>query len=111
MLSSFGLIFLINDRRNLGLVLISLALLQGFVRLVVAANRSQNLDLDEESFESSAVKRTKHPKTLSDAPPYQSASAALSGELLEYLAKVQSELTQAAQENGWDRSMLQNSVS
>ena len=100
-LSTFGLIFLINDRRNLGLVLISFALLQGFVRLIVAASRSQSSGADEDVQESSAVKRSKEPKALSDEPPYQTSTAALSGELLEYLAKVQSELTQAAQENGW----------
>jgi protein phosphatase len=100
-LSSFGLIFLVTDRRILGLVMISAALLQGFVRLVIAASRGRRADDVPEQEAPLDTSPTIQMLTPTSKSPYRSASAVLTGDLLDYAGTTQSELTQVAQENGW----------
>jgi hypothetical protein len=81
--------------------MISAALLQGFVRLVIAASRGRRADDVPEQEAPLDTSPTIQMLTPTSKSPYRSASAVLTGDLLDYAGTTQSELTQVAQENGW----------
>ncbi len=101
-LSALGLVLLLGEsQRAAGLVLISLALLLGFVRLILASALRRT---EEETgfVMSEALQRTLADSQIpAEKSPYRQAPAELSPELLEVLAETQSELTQASRDNGW----------
>lgn len=107
LLGVLGLILLAWEQLPLGLVLICLALLLGFVRMVALATgqplresevRPVQLDQTEASTDSGPARFA----------PYTVSDAAVTSEFVNFLAEAQSELTQAATENGWkvDREQL-----
>lgn len=105
-LASFGLIFLLGDKRVLGIVLICVAVLQGFVRLIIAANRRPKAEPETLVSQSSGMHLAMN-QIPADCAPYRVTSTALEPELLEFLAEAQSELTQAGHENGWNLDAAQ----
>ncbi|MEO1982150.1 MAG: hypothetical protein ABGZ24_16650, partial [Fuerstiella sp.] len=76
------------------------ALILGFVRLIIWTSG----DSSEKSV-SDAVAAPDTERGNADVPapkaPYRSAPATVNDEFLEFLTEAQSELTQAAKENGW----------
>ncbi|MEZ6062269.1 MAG: protein phosphatase 2C domain-containing protein [Planctomycetaceae bacterium] len=110
-LSSFGLMFLLTDqRRGLGLVMISAALILGFVRLIVAGTRRQADDDTDFSLSESQRTTLAESQIPEEKSPYRRATAELSLELLEILSETQSDLTQACYDNGWTVDLDELSV-
>ncbi len=100
LLATVGLGLLAIGQNSFGLLLICPALILGFVRLIISTSG----DSSEKSV-SDAVAAPDTERGNADVPapkaPYRSAPATVNDEFLEFLTEAQSELTQAAKENGW----------
>lgn len=100
---TFGLVLLALGRIPEGLALICPALILGFVRFIVLTsgrdNESDASDADQSNVSTDTVET---PPQLALKSPYRVASAEITPEFLEFLSAAQSELTQAARENGWE---------
>ncbi|MCP4782200.1 MAG: serine/threonine-protein phosphatase [Fuerstiella sp.] len=100
LLATVGLGLLASGQNSYGLLLICPALILGFVRLVVSTSQAS-----EENIASEALATTEIELQGGDMPalksPYRSAQAIVNDKFLDFLAEAQSELTQAAKENGW----------
>ncbi|MDG2129107.1 MAG: protein phosphatase 2C domain-containing protein [Fuerstiella sp.] len=99
-LATAGLVFLLLGKKYYGLLLICPALILVFVQMIISTSRNTEEKVTDETL------GTAQPESRSgDVPavrsPYRSAASAVSSEFLEFLAEAQSELTQAAKENGW----------
>jgi len=101
LLSLSGLVLLTAGYREFGLILVSVAVLQGIVRLIVSSGRRfQGSPPEARPVEGSAV--TAESGRIAAHPPYRKSSAALKQEFLEQLAAAQGKLTEAARNNGWE---------
>lgn len=96
-LATFGLALLAQSNRW-GLLFICPALILGFIRLVASTRRSVEPDAAESDSQVTQIADGERPAAKS---PYRTASARIERQFLDFLAEAQSELTQAAQENGW----------
>lgn len=98
-LATFGLIQLARGEKW-GLLFICPALILGFVRLIISTSEKPVPEKDEDEV---PTKPKVHSAGSLPAlkSPYQTASAEIEDLLLEFLAEAQSELTQAARDNGW----------
>jgi len=96
-LGSVGLILLALGKTEPGLFTICPALFLGFIRFIVITSRRQYEDSDRKNMplehDSAGVPALK--------TPYRSTSAQIEPAFMEFLREVQSELTQAGQDNGW----------
>ena len=100
---TFGLVLLALEKISEGLFLICPALILGFVRFIVLTSGRDNESELSESNPSKTEKETAEmPPMLALKSPYRVASAEIRREFLDFLSAAQSELTQAAKENGWD---------
>ncbi|MDG1897146.1 MAG: protein phosphatase 2C domain-containing protein [Fuerstiella sp.] len=100
LLASAGLGLLLFGHKSSGLLLICPALILGFVQMIFSTIRPSGKNIADDTDGDSGLegRGTDVPAVKS---PYRSAPAAVSNEFLEFLAEAQSELTQAAKENGW----------
>ncbi len=101
-----GLGLLALDKVSLGLMLICPALILGFLSMIVSSNRqnSESSKLaDTAEYPAGGIPGLSPTQTNLPAAssPYLTASAKIDAGFLELLAQAQSELTQAARENGW----------
>ena len=102
---TFGLVLLALGKIPLGLTLICPALILGFVRFIVlTSGRDNEIEsaVPEISNASKETAEMRPPPQLALKSPYRVAAAGITPEFLEFLAAAQSELTQAARENGWE---------
>ena len=99
LLGSFGLVLLALRQIPYGLMLICPALILGFVRFIVLTSGH------EEESDQSVVDVPERWNAEANRPaarsPYRSTTAGITRDFLEFLSEAQSELTQAAKENGW----------
>ncbi len=103
-LGTIGLGMLALDRVPLGLLLICPALIIGFIRMIFVTSQKAEKEAASPSFTLAKTAEMTMPKENAPAisSPYRTTSAAIAPEFVEFLAQAQSELTQAARENGWD---------
>ncbi|MEQ9411133.1 MAG: protein phosphatase 2C domain-containing protein [Fuerstiella sp.] len=97
-LATVGLGFLAFGRISQGLILVCPAVILGFVRLIFLNHRPAEDPADTDSLAPDGG-------LPAASPPYRTASAKIDSRLLEFLAEAQSELTQAARDNGWKVDM------
>lgn len=100
-LGTFGLVFLALGRISGGLTLICPALILGFIRFIVLTSVQNPKSEEAETPETFANKKTVEMKSPAARSPYRRESAEITPGFLEFLSSAQSELTQAAKENGW----------
>jgi protein phosphatase len=100
LLASVGLGLLLIGEKNYGLLLICPALILGFVRMIISTSRNSRETPDNET-RGTSVPESRGGDVPAVNSPYRSAPATVKNEFLEFLAEAQSELTQAAKENGW----------
>lgn len=107
-----GLAALVFKRMGLGLWLICPAVVIGFLRIVFLRGTSTAEEDAGEPRVNSRMKKTAIQESNRPAAqsPYRAVTADLTHTLLEFLATAQSELTQAARDNGWksDFAALEN---
>lgn len=107
-----GLGALVLKQFAIGLSLICPAVVIGFLRIILLTGTTSPEEDAEGPRSRSNLRRTAVLETNRPAPqsPYRTTTAELTDELLEYLAAAQSELTQAARDNGWktDFASLEN---
>ncbi|HIE98825.1 MAG TPA: hypothetical protein EYQ63_17895 [Fuerstia sp.] len=100
LLATVGLALLAVGQNNFGLLLICPALFLGFLRLIISTNHVSDETIGPDTPAAPETERRD-----ADVPalkaPYRSAQATVNDAFLEFLAEAQSELTQAAKENGW----------
>ncbi|MCA9048545.1 MAG: serine/threonine-protein phosphatase [Planctomycetaceae bacterium] len=109
-LATLGLAGIAFGQQALGLSLVCVAVILGFIRLIVSAGRSGELKNPSAGLPVSELSGL----TLSESSlpaaksPYRRAGAEVPRLLIEHLAEMQSQLTQAAHANGWkvDRDAL-----
>lgn len=106
LLGTLGLVLLAFKQIALGLVLICPALLLGFVRMIVVTSQPDAGDSVPE-MDVSDVPEASTDSGPARFAPYTAASAEVTMEFVNFLAEVQSELTQAATENGWKADVEQ----
>lgn len=101
-----GLGALVMKKTAIGLGLICPAVVIGFLRFVVlTGTTTEPIDHENRSrMRRTAVQQTNRPAAES---PYRVTPCELTEELLDYLGAAQSELTQAARENGWETDFHQ----
>ena len=100
LLATVGLGLLAVGQNSYGLLLICPALILGFVRLIFSTGRVSDEKITSDTLATPETKRRDANMPALKAP-YRSAQATVNDEFLEFLAEAQSELTQAAKENGW----------
>jgi len=100
LLATVGLGFLLIGEKNYGLLLICPALILGFVRIIISTSRNTDETPDSEARGTSGS-QSRGGDVPAVSAPYRSAPATVKNEFIEFLAEAQSELTQAARENGW----------
>lgn len=98
-----GLGALVFKRMALGMWLICPAVVIGFLRIVLLTGTSTAEEDAGETGSRSRMRRTAIQETNCPAAesPYRTTTAELTDALLAFLATAQSELTQAARDNGW----------
>lgn len=99
-LATFGLVELARGQKW-GLLFICPALILGFVRLIFAASKKVEVEVEEQEEPQSKASQLRGGSIPALKSPYRAASAAIENQFLEFLAEAQSELTQAAKDNGW----------
>lgn len=100
-LATIGLALLAQSNRW-GLLFICPALILGFLRLIASTRRPAVEDPPEAEAATTQIPEAERPAARS---PYRTASAKIERPFLDFLAEAQSELTQAAKDNGWEVSM------
>ena len=96
------LLMMIRQSQFAGLVLVCAAVLLGLTQLMVSSRRQPRFEVEEDSEpvrDGLVPLGQREPGTTS---PYRRESAELQAEFLDQLAQAQSELTAAAQDNGWE---------
>lgn len=100
---TFGLVLLALGKIPVGLTLICPALILGFVRFIVlTSGRDAEFESAVPETSNASKDTVEMPPQLALKSPYRVASAEIMPDFLEFLAAAQSELTQAARENGWE---------
>jgi len=102
-LGTFGLVVLALGKIPFGLALICPALILGFIRFIVLTSGHENAPEDPQLADTTEM----NPSAMdanrpAEQSPYRTESANIKGEFLGFLGEAQSELTQAAKENGWN---------
>ncbi|MCR9198322.1 MAG: protein phosphatase 2C domain-containing protein [Planctomycetaceae bacterium] len=100
-LATIGLALLAWGNRW-GLLFICPALILGFIRLIASTRRPVESVDEADRSETTQVPDAERPAARS---PYRTESARIERPFLDFLAEAQSELTQAAKDNGWEVSM------
>lgn len=101
LLGTLGLVLLALKKIPIGLMLICPALILGFIRMMLVTGHTPD-GASSSSGDSGATQEMPVPSRPALKSPYRTASAEVQNDILEFLAEAQSELTQAARDNGWD---------
>lgn len=98
-LATFGLVLLALGKVTIGMLLICPALILGFIRFIIVTSKESSTEDSSSDASGMNLPPDNHP---APASPYRSESAQITPQFLGFLAEAQSELTQAATENGWN---------
>lgn len=98
LLGTVGLVLMSLAEVRWGLVLICPALILGFIRMIIVSGRS-----DEPTAPAPESQQATESGRLLPAmnSPYRTTTASIEIPFVEFLSEAQSELTEAARENGW----------
>ncbi len=100
LLATAGLGLLLFGQKSFGLVLICPALILGFVQMIISTGQN-TVETTADETRGTSETESRRGDVPAGESPYRSAPATVQNEFIEFLAEAQSELTQAAKENGW----------